>query len=177
LVSIGVLPNVELAERSGLAVRDGIVVDDRLLTSDPDISAIGDCAYYPCPVTARSHRLESIQNATDHANFVAARLTGETGSYQAVPWFWTDQYGHRLQIAGVASPGAISVFRGTPDSEGFSVCRFEDTRLVAVESIGRPADHIAARKLLGAESAAENVSRAQAADISVPLKSLIPTAI
>jgi 3-phenylpropionate/trans-cinnamate dioxygenase ferredoxin reductase subunit len=128
-------------------------------------------------VTARSHRLESIQNATDHANFVAARLTGETGSYHAVPWFWTDQYGHRLQIAGVASPGAVSVLRGTPDSGGFSVCRFEDTRLVAVDSVGRPADHIAARKLLSTASGAENVSKVHVADVSVPLKSLLPAAL
>jgi 3-phenylpropionate/trans-cinnamate dioxygenase ferredoxin reductase subunit len=177
LISIGVLPNVELAERSGLAVADGIVVDNRLLTSDPDISAIGDCAYYPCSVSARSQRLESIQNATDHANFVAARLTGGTGDYQAVPWFWTEQYGHRLQIAGVASAAAVSVLRGTPDSGGFSVCRFDGDRLAAVESLDRSADHIAARKLLGTDSAAENVSRTRAADVSVPLKSLIPAAL
>jgi 3-phenylpropionate/trans-cinnamate dioxygenase ferredoxin reductase subunit len=173
LISIGVLPNVELAERCGLEVHDGIVVDGRLLTSDPSISAIGDCTYYPCRVSERSHRLESIQNATDHANFVAARLTGGTGDYMAVPWFWTEQYAHRLQIAGVAPAGATSVLRGIPDSGGFSVCRFDGTRLAAVESLDRSADHIAARKLVGTDAAA-NMSRTQVADVNVRLKSLIP---
>jgi 3-phenylpropionate/trans-cinnamate dioxygenase ferredoxin reductase subunit len=175
LIAIGVSPNVELAERSGLEVSDGIVVDSHLLTSDPNISAIGDCAYYPCAVSGRSHRLESIQNATDQAHHVAARLTGEADAYAAVPWFWTEQYGRKLQIAGVAPTDADSVLRATPGAGAFSVCRFDGGRLAAVESLDRPADHIAARKLLGTDAATE-ASLTRVADASTPLKSLIPSA-
>jgi 3-phenylpropionate/trans-cinnamate dioxygenase ferredoxin reductase subunit len=175
LISIGVSPNVELAARSGLEVRDGIVVDSHLLTSDPSISAIGDCADYPCSVTGRSHRLESVQNATDQAQHVAARLTEQRGEYVMVPWFWTEQYGRKLQIAGVAPGDAESVLRATPGDGGFSFCRFDDSRLVAVESLDQPADHIAARKLLRTD-VAKSVTPMQVADASSPLKSLIPAA-
>jgi len=172
LVGIGVVPNVELARRCDLEIEDGIVVNDHLLTSDPNISAIGDCAFYPCAISGRQHRLESIQNATDQARCVAARLTDNPEPYVAVPWFWTEQFGRTLQIAGVAPSSAESVFRGRAAEERFSVCRFVDGRLSAVESVNQPADHIAARKLL-ASGAADRITREQVADVDTPLKSLV----
>lgn len=175
IVGIGVVPNVELAVQCGLEVADGINVDEHLLTTDPHISAIGDCAYYPCTISGRSHRLESIQNATDQARCIAARLTGDAGPYVAVPWFWTEQYGRKLQIAGAAPAGADAVLRGDPAATGFSVCRFADGRLAAVESVDQPADHIAARKLLASEAAA-HVTPDQVADTGIVLKSLITLA-
>jgi 3-phenylpropionate/trans-cinnamate dioxygenase ferredoxin reductase subunit len=172
LIAVGISPNLELASRSGLEVGDGVVVDHHLLTSDASISAIGDCAYYPCTVSRRTHRLESIQNATDQAQYVAKRLTGEPGAYSAVPWFWTEQHGCKLQIAGVAGADATSVLRGAPGEGGFSVCRIDGNRLVAVESVDHAVDHIAARKLLGSDFA-RDVSAELLADTARPLKALI----
>jgi 3-phenylpropionate/trans-cinnamate dioxygenase ferredoxin reductase subunit len=172
VVGIGVVPNVELADAAGLEVSDGVVVDERLLTSDPAISAVGDCAHYPCTVSGRRQRLESIQNATDHARAVATRIAGEGAPYEAVPWFWSDQLGRKLQIAGVAADGASSVVRGDPSGDGgFSIFRFADGELVAVESVDAMADHLAARKLLASGTAAA-VTPEQAADLSVSLKAL-----
>ena len=89
--STPLLPNVELAADAGLPVAAGIIVDEHLLTADPDISAIGDCALYASPRFGGSLRLESVQNATDHARCVAARLTGDAKVYDGLPWFWSDQ--------------------------------------------------------------------------------------
>src|SRR5882757_686129 len=91
VVGVGVLPNVELAAEAGLPIAAGIIVDEHLLTADPDISAVGDCALYASPRFGGSLRLESVQNATDHARCVAARLTGKTEIYDGLPWFWSDQ--------------------------------------------------------------------------------------
>jgi 3-phenylpropionate/trans-cinnamate dioxygenase ferredoxin reductase subunit len=149
VVGIGVVPNVELAAEAGLSVADGVVVDERLLTDDPAISAIGDCANYPSPFAGgRMVRLESVQNAVDQAKAVAARLTGRPASYEAVPWFWSDQGALKLQIAGLAIPHEETVLRGDPASGAFSVFCFEGARLLGVESVNRPADHMIARRLL-----------------------------
>jgi 3-phenylpropionate/trans-cinnamate dioxygenase ferredoxin reductase subunit len=172
LIGIGVSPNTELADACGLEVAGGIVVGADLLTADRCISAIGDCALFPDPVSGASHRLESIQNATDQAQQVAKRLTGDGAGYDAVPWFWSNQYDLKLQIAGVAPSGGQSLVRGDPAQGSFSVCRFDGDRLAAIESVNRPADHIAARKLIGTE-AARRLSRDQLADPTVPLRSLV----
>lgn len=169
VVGVGVEPNVELARAAGLPVQDGIVVDPHLLTSDPAISAIGDCARYPAAYCATPVRLESVQNAVDQARCVAARLAGKAEPYAKVPWFWSDQGDNRLQIAGVAEIGDSAVLRGDIAAGKFSVLRFRDGRLSAVESINGVADHMAARKLL---AAATPISPEQAADTSVKLATL-----
>ncbi len=149
LVGIGVIPNADLAREAGLAVGNGIVVDETLLTSDPDISAIGDCAYHPSRFAhGGSVRVESVQNAVDQARCVAARLTGRPAPYDAVPWFWSDQGPLKLQIAGLSSPHDEAVLRGDPGSGSFSVFCFGGGGLVGVESVNRPADHMVARRLL-----------------------------
>src|SRR6202040_1426165 len=98
LIGIGVLPNGELAEAAGLAVDNGIVVDEQLLTADPTISAIGDCANYPSRFASGRCRLESVQNAVDQGHCVAGRLAGRPAGFDKVPWFWTDQGDLKLQI-------------------------------------------------------------------------------
>lgn len=151
LVAIGVLPNAELAAEAGLEVRNGIVVDEALTTQDPSISAIGDCAAFPqLSLGAGWLRLESVQNAVDQARYLAKRLaTGiDSGHYEQVPIFWSEQCGLRLQIAGVATRDDQSVVRGDPAANQLSVLRYREGRLVALESVNRPADHMAARKLL-----------------------------
>ena len=146
---IGVLPNAELASEAGLAVSNGIVVDAQLLTSDPAVSAIGDVVSFPSPWAQQPIRLESVQNAVDQAKAVAARLMGKpTGSYTALPWFWTDQGELKLQIAGLSDGHDETVVLGSETQRQISVLCFRAGRLVAVESCNRPADHMAARKLI-----------------------------
>ncbi|WP_315833720.1 NAD(P)/FAD-dependent oxidoreductase [Bradyrhizobium prioriisuperbiae] len=154
LVGVGVVPNVELAADAGLAVANGIVVDAHLATADPSISAIGDCAAYPQPFAGgERRRIESVQNAVDHARCLAARLTGKPQPYRAVPWFWSDQGPFKLQIAGLPAPHDHHVVRGDPSSSAFSVFCFRDGRLAGVESVNKAADHMIARRLLSSGAA------------------------
>ncbi|MEC4017548.1 NAD(P)/FAD-dependent oxidoreductase [Streptomyces sp. H27-D2] len=147
LVGVGVAPDTELARLAGLDVDNGVVVDAHLTTSDPAISAIGDCASFPSVQTGARVRLESVQNAVDHARCVATRITGERRPYGDLPWFWSDQFASTLQIAGVGDGHDTAVPLG--DAGGaFSALLFRDGRLVAVESVNRPGDHMAARRLL-----------------------------
>ena len=133
VVGVGVLPNVELAAEAGLPVAAGIIVDEQLLTSDPDISAIGDCALFASPRFGGSLRLESVQNATDHARCVAARLTGDAKTYDGQPWFWSDQGDDKLQIAGLTTGYDRVVVRGDPEQRSFSAFCYKAGQLVGVE--------------------------------------------
>lgn len=154
VIGIGVIPNTELALDCRLEVGDGIEVDKFLRTSDPDIYAIGDCASFPCPVTGRRVRLESVQNGTDQARHVARTLLGQTeAGYAAVPCFWTDQHGRKLMIAGVSSPEDRVEVTGSVAEESFSVRRYDAAdRLTSVESINAVQDHVRARKALAARA-------------------------
>ena len=152
LAATGVRPNAELAAEAGLRVENGVVVDARLLTSDPAISALGDCAAFPL-VDGSRVRLESVQAAVDHARHIARRLArGEAADYAALPWFWSDQGRHKLQIAGLGT-GADEVLP-LPQAEGQAVVLlFRDGHLAGVETVNAPAQHMAARKLVGAPRA------------------------
>jgi 3-phenylpropionate/trans-cinnamate dioxygenase ferredoxin reductase subunit len=168
LIGIGVVANDELAAAAGLAVDNGIVVDELLLTSDPAISAIGDCATYPQAFADGARcRLESVQNAVDQGRCVAARLTGSPHTYTAVPWFWSDQGPLKLQIAGIPAPHDACVVRGDPSTSAFSVFCFRGGRLAGVESVNKAGDHMVARRLL---TSAAPLSAAEAADTSFDLK-------
>ncbi|MGW0842389.1 NAD(P)/FAD-dependent oxidoreductase [Streptomyces sp. NPDC002787] len=155
VTGIGVLPNAELATLAGLETDNGIVVDTHLSTADPHISAIGDCAAFPDPHGdhhggGRRIRLESVQNAADQARCLAARLTGAPRPYDALPWFWSYQGDLRLQIAGLSTGHDRTAVLGDDTGKGFSVLCFRKSALIAVESVNRPADHMAARRLLAA---------------------------
>lgn len=147
VVGAGAVPRCELAQRCGLAVDNGVMVDASLVTSDPSISAIGDIARFPHASSGGSIRLESVQNATDQARAVASRLAGHAlAAYDAVPWFWSDQGALKLQIAGLRPEDAERVVIG--EARSFSVLCIARGELCAVESVNRPGDHMAARKLL-----------------------------
>jgi len=167
LICIGVIPNAQLAGDAGLAVDDGIVVDEYLMTSDPAISAIGDCANFPTPFAPVRVRLESVQNAVDQGRCVADRLAGRPVPYQKVPWFWSDQGDLKLQIAGITIGHDTSVLRGDPTARNFSVFCFRGRRLIGVESVNRTADHVVARRLLAGDPA---LSPEQAADEGFDLR-------
>lgn len=150
VVGIGVVPNDELAARAGLETENGVLVDATLRTSDPSILAIGDCASYPSIHTGTVSRLECVQNAAAHGRHAAQTILGTPRNYTEVPWFWSTQGKLRLQMAGIARAEDAVVVIGDPDAAAFSVLCYRDERLVAVESVNAPADHMAARKLLGA---------------------------
>lgn len=171
VVGIGVLPNQELAAEAGLAVGNGVAVDAHLLTTDPLISALGDVAEHESPYSIAGRvRVESVQSAVDQARSIAARLTGNAKPYDALPWFWSDQGPLKLQMAGLAAGHDIAVVRGDPASGAFSVFCFKDDRLLAVESVNQPADHMAGRRLLATGAA---ITPAQAGDTGLPLKALL----
>lgn len=169
VVGIGVLAEDALARDCGLECGDGITVDDRMRTSDPDISAIGDCAFHPNRWAGGLARLESVQNATDQARIVAKRLSGGDLAYTALPWFWSDQGDLKLQIAGLLRDADIFVTRGDPKARAFSIFAFAGPALRAVESVNRGGDHMAARRII-----AENMvlTADEAADPAFDLKAL-----
>jgi 3-phenylpropionate/trans-cinnamate dioxygenase ferredoxin reductase subunit len=167
LVCIGVVPNAELAGRAGLCVENGIVVDEYLTTDDPSIFAIGDCANFPTPFSSGRVRLESVQNAVDQGRCVAAHIAGRPERYQKVPWFWSDQGDLKLQIAGITVGHDKVVTRGRPADGHFSIFCYRGERLIGVESVNRPADHVVARRLLASEPA---LSPEQAADENYDLR-------
>ncbi|VTU27308.1 NAD(P)/FAD-dependent oxidoreductase [Variovorax sp. PBL-E5] len=157
VVGIGAQPRTQLATQAGLAVDNGISVDEKLLTSDPAISAIGDVAGFPDAASGRRIRLESVQNASDQARSAAARLMGKAVSHNAVPWFWSDQGDIKLQIAGLRSVDDEHVVLPEPQGRTHTVLCIRNERLAAVETINRPGDHMLARRLLakGVRLAAE----------------------
>ncbi|MCK5933122.1 MAG: FAD-dependent oxidoreductase [Fulvimarina manganoxydans] len=174
MVATGVKPNVELAEAAGLAVLNGITVDESLSTGDETISAIGDCASVPGPLGIHL-RLESVQAATDQARHLARRLvTGSRETYQAVPWFWSDQGSLKLQIAGL-SQGADH-FHSLGEEVVDTVFGFRAGTLVSVETVNQPGQHMAARKLLAGETPiSREAIEAAAFDLRALAKGQAPT--
>jgi 3-phenylpropionate/trans-cinnamate dioxygenase ferredoxin reductase component len=170
VVGVGVLPNVELAAAAGLPVASGIIVGEHLLTSDPHISAVGDCALYASERFGGSLRLESVQNATDHARCVAARLTGDTKAYDGLPWFWSDQGPDKLQIAGLTTGYDRVVVRGDRAQGLFSAFCYKADRLVGIESVNRAGDHMFGRRLLAANG---SITPEQAMDSGFDLKAAL----
>jgi 3-phenylpropionate/trans-cinnamate dioxygenase ferredoxin reductase component len=156
VVGVGVVPNDGLAAQAGLATSDGVLVDAHLRTTDPNISAIGDCARFPYSATGTQSaiRLESVQNASDHARHVAQFITGEPpASYHVVPWFWTEQHGRKLQMAGLtAGYDRTEITETAPDK--FSVYCYAGTQLLGCESVNSPRDHAHVRKQLTAAASA-----------------------
>jgi 3-phenylpropionate/trans-cinnamate dioxygenase ferredoxin reductase subunit len=168
LISIGVVPNEGLAAAAGLKVENGIAVDEMLLTADPNISAIGDCASFPSRHSQRNPvRLEAVQNATDHARCVASRLVGKPHAYEALPWFWSEQGDLRLQLAGLTTGYQQVVLRGDHEKGEYSAFCYAGDKLLGIESINKPADHAFARRLL---AAGRHVTPAEAADPGFDLR-------
>ncbi|MDA9434148.1 NAD(P)/FAD-dependent oxidoreductase [Bradyrhizobium sp. CCBAU 51627] len=170
VVGVGVLPNIELAAEAGLPVAAGIIVDEYLSTADPNISAIGDCALFASPRFGGSLRLESVQNATDHARCLAARLTGDGKPYDGRPWFWSDQGDDKLQIAGLTTGYDRVVLRGDPAKKAFSAFCYHGDKLLGIESINRAGDHMFGRRLQAMD---RSITPEQAAHESFDLKSAL----
>lgn len=171
VVGIGALAESSLAAAAGVDCNDGIVVDDACRTSIDGIHAIGDCTRRPVPRYGRSLRLESVPNALEQAKQVAAHLSGKPAPKVEAPWFWSDQYDTRLQIAGMAFDVERTVVRGDPGAGKFAVFHLGAGGVVqAVEAINAPQDFVAGKMLVGAAKA---VDPARLADPAVPLKELM----
>ena len=169
VVGVGVTAEDGLARDAGLNCENGIVVDKFLATSDPTISAIGDCAQFPSPILNASLRLESVQNATDQARAVARRLVGKPECYDALPWFWSDQGDLKLQIAGLSHGVDRWVLRGDPATRAFATFGFRAGVLAVAETVNRGAEHMAARRII---AGAVPLTPEQAADPQFDLRKL-----
>ncbi|MBX3605913.1 MAG: FAD-dependent oxidoreductase [Piscinibacter sp.] len=149
LLGVGAVANDELARAAGLACEGGIVVDACGRTADPAIVAAGDCSVRRLP-DGSLLRLESVQGATEGGKAAAAALLGLEKPFTAAPWFWSDQFGRKLQMAGLGAAADRSVLRGRLDGAGFSVWHYCRERLVGVDTIDLAKDHLLARRLLDA---------------------------
>lgn len=171
IVGIGVVPRTKLARQLGLDCEGGIVVDRYARTSNPTVVAAGDCTVQPNPLTGSGQvRLESVQNAISQAKTAAATLTGRGVPNDAVPWFWSDQYNLKLQIAGLSAGHDRYVVRGDIEGEAFSVLYYRGGALLAVDAVNRPGDYMAVRKAL---TQGATISADAAADEGVALRELI----
>jgi 3-phenylpropionate/trans-cinnamate dioxygenase ferredoxin reductase subunit len=171
IVGIGIEPCTELARQLDLESAGGIVVDRYARTSNPNVVAAGDCTVQPHPLTGEGRvRLESVQNAISQAKTAAATLAGLSVPNDAVPWFWSDQYDLKLQIAGLSAGHDEYVVRGDIAGEAFSVLYYRDGALLAVDAVNTPGDYMAVRKAL---SQGAMISSDAAADSAVALRELI----
>ncbi len=171
VIGIGIVPNTRLAEDAGLAINNGIDVNPFAQTSDPDIYAVGDCASSIHPRYERQLRLESVQNANDQALVAAKSLCGQPVAYDAVPWFWSDQYDLKLQIAGLAEGADEVIVRGDPDAgRSLSILHLKSGSLLSVDAINRPRDFVFGKKLI-LEGAVLNI--AKLADDNVALNEAV----
>lgn len=148
IAGIGILPNQELALDAGLACDNGIVVDDHCRTSDPDIYAAGDCTDHPNPIYGRRMRLESVHNALEQAKTAAASICGKDKPYGQVPWFWSDQYDLKLQIAGLSQGYDRVVIRGDIAGRSFAAFYLKEGRLIAVDAVNRAPEFMMSKILI-----------------------------
>jgi 3-phenylpropionate/trans-cinnamate dioxygenase ferredoxin reductase component len=171
VLGIGAAPETALAQAADLACGGGpgggILVDACMRTSDPAILAIGDCTSFPLHGSGVRTRLESVQNANDQARTALATLLGREEPYQALPWFWSEQGGMRLQMAGLMPTDGTRHRRAGATPASFSILHYVGERLACVESVNAPLDHMAARKLL---ETGRSPQAALACDPAVPLK-------
>jgi 3-phenylpropionate/trans-cinnamate dioxygenase ferredoxin reductase subunit len=173
LVGVGGLPNDQIAKSAGLNCLNGVVVDDHGRTSDPHIFAAGDCATHFNRFASDWLRLESVQNAQDQAKAAGLAIAGSTGPYASVPRFWSDQYDAKLQIVGLSRNFDDQAIRGSIDDGKFSAFYYKKGNLIAVDSIGRPGDQMAARRLI---AVGVSPDPDQIRDPSFDLKSLLKSA-
>jgi len=169
IIGVGILPDVTLAESAGLRCGNGIWVDEQCLTSDPSIYAAGDCTNHPSVRYRRRVRLESVDNAVEQAKTAALNICGKPARHEHVPWFWSDQYDLKLQIAGLSEGYDQTVLRGDPDQGSFALYYFSGGELIAVDAINSMRDFMTGKKWIAER---KRLDPARLADIDVDLKSL-----
>ena len=170
IVGIGVVPEVGLAADAGIACKNGILVDEFARTEDYKILAAGDCTNHPSRLLGKHVRLESVQNAIDQAKTASMTHLGMLEPYAVTPWFWSDQYDLKLQIAGLSEGHEQVVIRGTPSKSPFTVFYLRSGQLLAVNAINSPKDFLIGKKLISAKTP---VHAELLADEKIDLTSLI----
>jgi 3-phenylpropionate/trans-cinnamate dioxygenase ferredoxin reductase subunit len=171
IIGIGILPNGELAASAGLKVDNGIVVDEYCRTADPDIAAAGDCTLHHNKFYDRWIRLESVQNATDQSRAAAATLCGRLLPYDTLPWFWSDQYDVKLQMAGLSQDHDDIIIRGDPhQGRSFAAFYLRGGRVIAVDAVNRPAEFMLGKRLI---TESINIDQDKLADDNIPVKALL----
>ncbi len=170
IVGIGQVPNVELAIQAGLVVDNGIVVDAYGQSSDPDIYAVGDCSNHPNTFYGCRLRLESVQNAMEHGRAVATTLAGKAQLYDIVPWFWSDQYEHKLQMVGLSHGHDQIIMRGSSMGPSLALFYLKDDRVIAVDTVGMAKDFLVAKKLVAARAV---VRESELAKPAIPLSDIL----
>lgn len=170
LVGVGAIANDELAREAGLACANGIVVDLHTRTEDPAIYAIGDCTVRPLPLYGRTGRLESVPNALEQAKQAAHAICGKPAPAPEVPWFWSDQYDLRLQIAGIPFDAAEIVVRGDVAAAKFALFHLtEDGTVQAVEAVNASTEFMGGRRIIARR---KKLARAQIEDLSITMQQL-----
>jgi len=169
IVGVGVMPETALAAACGLRCENGIVVDETCQTSDPDVYAAGDCTMHPSVRYGRRLRLESVDNAVEQARTAALNICGKPARHEHVPWFWSDQYDIKLQIAGLSQGYDRAVLRGDPDTNRFALYYFAEGELIAVDAINSPKDFMTGKKWIAER---KRPDLALLADPATDLKSL-----
>ncbi len=149
VVGIGVMANDALAQAAGLDCENGIIVDEYTRTSADHVYAIGDVTNHPNDIVGKRLRLESVQNAMSQGRTVAQAIIGEAKPYQEVPWFWSDQYDLKLQIAGINNPNCDIIMRDFNDGKSIAAFYLDGTRLIAVEAVNAMKEYTIGRRLIG----------------------------
>jgi 3-phenylpropionate/trans-cinnamate dioxygenase ferredoxin reductase subunit len=152
IIGAGILPNCDLAEQAGLVIDNGIVVNEQCQTSDTDIFAVGDCTLHPNSIYGRRVRLESVHNALEQAKTAASNICGDELHYSQVPWFWSDQYDLKLQIAGLSEGYDQTLVRGAPADKKFACLYLKDRVLIAVDAINAPREFMQAKTLIASHA-------------------------
>jgi 3-phenylpropionate/trans-cinnamate dioxygenase ferredoxin reductase component len=148
IIGVGIVPNVELAQAAGLACDNGIVVDEFARTSDPAIFAAGDCANHPNRLLGRRLRLESVHNALEQGKTAALAMCGKLVEYAQVPWFWSDQYDLKLQIAGLSGGQNKVIIRGSMEKDAFAAFYLKGSVIIAVDAVNSPQEFMASKQLI-----------------------------
>lgn len=169
LVGIGILPNEELAKEAGIACSNGILTDRDARTSDARVFAAGDCAARPLVHYGRTGRLESVHNAIEQGKFAAAAILRQPRPVEDCPWFWSDQYDLKLQIAGLSTGYDQIVLRGDPKDRKFAAFYLKNGALIAVDAVNSPPEFLASKKLI---IAGAKPDPAMLANISIPMKDI-----
>ena len=173
IIGIGVIPNTEIAEDAGLQAENGILVDEFAQTADPDIVAAGDCTNHPNDLLGFRLRLESVPNATEQARTAAASVCGNQKAYHSLPWFWSDQYDVKLQIAGFNKGYDRVVLRGEPSSNQFVAWYLKGDDILAADCINSSKEFMQAKKIIAQKIP---LSDELLADASNDLKALVEAA-
>ena len=170
VVGAGILPNIELALDAGLECENGIIVDEYGKTGDSDIYACGDCTNHPNKILGKRLRLESVHNALEQAKTVASSIYGRKKEYSQVPWFWSDQYDHKLQIVGLAGKHQEVVKRGSEEEKAFLLFYLKNKELIAVDAVNSPKEFLDCKKLVANRI---KISSDTIQDLSVKLSELL----